>query len=562
MRNARLLPALLAALALVGCASRPAERPTTEANKGDEGFDLGQHVLIVDSRGRTEHLANQLLPPSSCPGPLPPASEGLVEQKCGELPPAERLFVRFVREFMSRPDERGLLLYFNGGLNTPQDVIDRSVEQGPRMRDAGYYPLFMAWPTGPTTSYFEQVYQTNNGRYSEERQPLTGSLRFASSLLVGIARAPADWVYNVRRFNDTIGHTTCEFVVADPMLPSVAPAGDAAGCIEPKQASFRAVPDNPGGQVVVSDFVNSGPQDPRRAAELVATTAPRVLLVPLADGFGEAAWKNMKRRTERTIHAEFELEGRDPYWEALRQRYPRGTGGFAQFMALLESCTRGIPADGGPPCPEGVSAEARAKLCHAKLTIIGHSMGAIVVNQLVQAFPDLNYESIVYLSGAATVRDTKAALEPVLRQHGGRTTFYNLMLHPLNEALETHFAGSIPSGSLLVWIDEMLEHPDTRLDRTVGQWSNMQGGRHAFAPDVRARVRLKIFDLAPHEHMLRKAPDDNAPNDDRLVVREHGGYNFKGVPFWDKAFWTTEEGCVVRKGQDHCVDAAPAGQKG
>ena len=193
----------------------------------------------------------------------------------------------------------------------------------------------------------------------------------------------------------------------------------------------------------------------------------------------------MKRRTERTIHAEFELQGRDPYWEALRQRYPRGTGGFAQFMALLESCTRGIPADGGPPCPKGVSAEARAKLRHAKLTIIGHSMGAIVVNQLVQAFPDLNYESIVYLSGAATVRDTKAALEPVLRQHGGRTTFYNLMLHPLNEALETHFAGSIPSGSLLVWVDEMLEHPDTRLDRTVGQWSNMQGGRHAFAPDVR-----------------------------------------------------------------------------
>ena len=61
-------------------------------------------------------------------------------------------------------------------------------------------------------------------------------------------------------------------------------------------------------------------------------------------------------------------------------------------------------------------------------------MGAIVVNQLVQAFPDLNYESIVYLSGAATVRDTKAALEPVLRQHGGRTTFYNLMLHPAAEA--------------------------------------------------------------------------------------------------------------------------------
>src|SRR5690348_8820272 len=76
----------------------------------------------------------------------------------------------------SRAAEAGFL---QRAVNTPQDVIDRSVEQGPRMRDAGYYPLFMAWPTGPTSSYFEQVYQTNNGRYTEERQPLPGSLRFA-----------------------------------------------------------------------------------------------------------------------------------------------------------------------------------------------------------------------------------------------------------------------------------------------------------------------------------------------------------------------------------------------
>ena len=114
------------------------------------------------------------------------------------------------------------------------------------------------------------------------------------------------------------------------------------------------------------------------------------------------------------------------------------------------------------------------------------------------------------------------------------------MLHPLNEALETHFAGSIPSGSLLVWIDEMLEHPDTRLDRTVGQWSNMQGGRHAFAPDVRARVRLKVFDLAPHEHMFRDRPTSAERRPP--LVREHGG-STPGVPFWDKAFWTTEVGC-------------------
>jgi hypothetical protein len=89
MRNVRLLPALLAALALVGCASRPAERPTTKASEGSKGFDLGQHVLIVDSRGRTEYLANQLLPPSSCPGPCRPRARASSSRSAAScLPPS------------------------------------------------------------------------------------------------------------------------------------------------------------------------------------------------------------------------------------------------------------------------------------------------------------------------------------------------------------------------------------------------------------------------------------------------------------------------------------------
>ena len=95
---------------------------------------------------------------------------------------------------------------------------------------------------------------------------------------------------------------------------------------------------------------------------------------------------------------------------------PARGGGYAQFLALLNACARDAPADATPPCPPEVDADARQKLKLAPLTLVGHSMGAIVINELVQAFPDLNYRDIVFLAGAATIGHTKASLEPVLRE--------------------------------------------------------------------------------------------------------------------------------------------------
>ena len=117
----------------------------------------------------------------------------------------------------------------------------------------------------------------------------------------------------------------------------------------------------------------------------------------------------------------------------------------------------------------------------------------------------------------------------------------------MNDAREMHVAGAVPSGSLLVWIDEMLEHPDTLLDRTVGQWSNMRGGRRHFSAEARQWMQLKVLDRAWHDTPLRAPPDPAGPADDRLVVRDHGGFNDVGVPFWERSFWSTESGlpCAI-----------------
>ena len=78
-----------------------------------------------------------------------------------------------------------------------------------------------------------------------------------------------------------------------------------------------------------------------------------------------------------------------------------------------------VGADG---CPLSDLREPdREILRNARIVMIGHSMGMIVVNELLQLFPDLPYESLVYMAGAASVRDTSRAVAPVLEGNRGCT---------------------------------------------------------------------------------------------------------------------------------------------
>lgn len=532
---------VLSSALLCSCADATATR------SGDQPSpQLLSSLVVVDSLGRIDYRRNGLKKPDGCEGheDVPDASEGIVETAChqGE-PPAEAVFARFADAFAERPHPNGIMLYFNGGMNTPEDVIAQAGRQRQAIEDDGYFPVFMVWPTAPVGSYFEQIYRTTNGIYSD---PLvaTGTGRLGTDMLIGAARAPSDWMFNAQRFYRTIVERSCDYLVYDPaLLVAKGGAPQSAECIERGMVGTGAMNYQPksfrvrdGGtstaskQVIFSDSVNEGPDGWGDAVKLTLTAAPRVALMPFADGLGEQAWKNMKRRSERSVRAEYELAGEGQAWDELRERYPHGLGGFAEFLALLEACSKPKGKATVPPCPPQIGQPARDILSDTppKITLIGHSMGAIVVNLLVEAFPNLNYRDIAFLSGAATINQTKTALDPLLSRHATEVHFYNLMLHPMSEAREMHYAGAIPTGSLLVWIDDMLEHPDTLLDRTVGQWANMRGGRRHFSAEARCRMQLKIFDWAPRTY---------PPN-----VTDHGGFNDDGVPYWRRSFWSSETG--------------------
>ena len=109
----------------------------------------------------------------------------------------------------------------------------------------------------------------------------------------------------------------------------------------------------------------------------------------------------------------------------------------------------------------------------------------------------------------------------------GRTKFYNLMLHPMNDAREPTAEGFLLSGSLLVYVDEFLETPKTLPDRTVGQWLNIKMTRHLFSVQARKWMLFHVFDREAKPIM-----DEFDWNPTR-----HGEFNDPNMPFWREDFW-------------------------
>jgi pimeloyl-ACP methyl ester carboxylesterase len=168
------------------------------------------------------------------------------------------------------------------------------------------------------------------------------------------------------------------------------------------------------------------------------------------------------------------------------------------------------------------------------ITLIGHSMGVIVVNQILRNFPDLPYRNIVFMGGAASVRDTLIALGQVTRDEprpGPR--FYNLSLHQLAEANEVSYFGAVSKGSLLEWVDRMYTTPATFADRTVGKWLNAVMAYGDFLPlEERLQMSFKRFGLSCAEPLKHGEFDE---------YERRPGCAEPRTPYWHPAFWVVSE---------------------
>jgi len=208
------------------------------------------------------------------------------------------------------------------------------------------------------------------------------------------------------------------------------------------------------------------------------------------------------------------------------------TGALEVFREELEKVVGVHHAEGGAATQPDESSY--------DVTLIGHSMGTMVLNEWLRR--DLLeskhsfYANIIYMAAACSVRDFGRAVVPYLLQHP-QSQFYNLMLHPLADLRERSRGYDLPPrGSLLVWLDSFLTDPQTPLDRTLGRWDNIISATELIPQSVRGQVTLKAFALAPYND---PTPPSGQPD---YGPQEHG--QFRGRPYWCKAFWASDEPVV------------------
>jgi hypothetical protein len=411
-----------------------------------------------------------------------------------------------------------VLIFIHGGLNTQMDSVERLV-QDPRtgeicneddsslkkdqspcqnrvemIKEAGYFPLFINWRSSLINSYTESLFTLRQG----ESKPAWGAITFPFVLAYDVGKSLLRWpvVTGSLIFNDSktipfssyaqkYPATVAKEVLCRrykyPYLNSKGIKWTEENCIDENNGlKFSEAPwvcpfnlEGVKGNNTPNKDINKNAdtfdfyvdEDKRKCLELtsnfgayILTFPSKVLVTPVVDAFGSSSWDVMLRHTDMLFHSEDELTESNMTNKAAKMGQLVDLpmhGGLAMFLQKLAKM---IEAD---------------KANQWEITLVGHSMGTIVANQLVRDFGEkLPITKVVYLAAAATVFDYEVSIFPWLAKTKDHH-MYHFQLHPRAEEGEK-MAFDIPArGSLLVWIDNFLSKPLSPMARTVGRYDNL-----------------------------------------------------------------------------------------
>jgi hypothetical protein len=501
---------------LAGCATLK-DVPTTHivmvngrGNPLDPTGNIGcreKPDFCQDPRGESRHLwilpveyrqMDRRSPESNAP--RPDFSPGSYEAYLNAL------FEDLARNAPVKNNKKQILIFAHGGLNTQVGTVERALDFMQGIPKEDYYPIFINWQSSLFSSYFDHLVNIRQGEswdgWGLLTTPVFVPVYFAADVARAIARAPIVWYFLAQNWVKSAGDTEA--------------IEEAETIATELEREYRA---NPSGNALK---MAHDPADDRAIwdAALAHTTAALTIPTKLIgsmfiDAFGKSAWDIMLRRTHLLYHTEREFfESQKVAVDEGKPETPtshiRPDGALSVFMRRLQQ-TIDEPAHGGRDTWE--------------ITLVGHSMGTIVLNQLIREFglktvatPDgksstagvaLPFNRIVYMAGATTVRNYQDSVFPYLRENQDARV-YHLVLHPRAEVRERFDPGIPyldlpPRGSLLVWVDDFLSTPETPLDRTVGRYENLVSAVHNTPDELRGRVHIKAFGAgrdvrAPQKH--------------------------------------------------------------
>lgn len=354
-----------------------------------------------------------------------------------------------------------VMLNFHGALNTRTGALATANDLY-RCIGLSMYPIFINWDASIFGAYADHLFRIRQGRRNEWLGWPTSPVYLGNDVALGAARAPVTWGYQLKNrwvadvpwtsvFQNNAEQVHRVISKIDQSLP---PDTDPTAS---REVVHISAPDE-------TDRRKVSLKTPFRLVAGIAKLPVQMAISPLLASAGTAAWSNYVRRSSAAIRQPHEFDVREANdhvhgWEP--------TGALGALMLKLGQEFR----------PGELS-----------FSLVAHSTGAIIVNRLIETFPDFDYRNIVYLAAATSVDDFASVVIPYLLRNPD-SRFFSVSLDPYREAREESLF-VLPSGSLLEWLDSYFTKPASDMGRIMGKWENLMATQHIIPESIRGRVYL------------------------------------------------------------------------
>lgn len=404
------------------------------------------------------------------------------------------------KNIQNQTDKKKILIFVHGGLNTFNSALNRAIDLYPKILKDGYYPIFIIWDSSLPSSYLDHLLWIRQGRVYRCWGPITFPFYLFADFGRGVTRAPIVIFHQL----STDSYSTFPY-----FFPSYKNEKVLYEELEKRYKNGRKQQ-----EITISRGGDNRGYINRGVRHLLywITFQPKLTISPFIDALGKSAWENMLRRTQTLFRKPSEFDIRDNRNNVNNALDTPPTGAVSLFMESLCGLVKNN-AD-------------------YEITLIGHSMGTIVLNEIIRNYDIPHYRNIVYMAAACTIGDFEKSVIPYLIKHPD-SKFYNLCLNPIAEVREINpeYLDIPPRGSLLEWIDNFLASPETTMDRTLGKWDNIIQSTHIIPKDIRGQIDIKAFIAGPDN---RKEYREGNP-------QKHADFTKKGMEFWKETFWKPKE---------------------
>lgn len=473
------------------------------------------HVLMFDTDGQAADPTGNHACASGVRGSAS-ETKGSVEDWCngkqwslrGQPWLSDELFERQredilagLRSYAEAGNQRRLLIFIHGGLNARGSSLERAerlvglIEQ--ENGAAGAYPLFVNWRSSLRSSYRDHLFLVRQGKRYGPKAAVAAPFIFFGDIARGILHIPLALGNEIK--NALRGCNRC--ALNEHVLG----------------VEHELVEENHGGggiQLQPGELCTTPASTTARTLSLVATTPTvKLLTAPTIDTIGASAWSIMRRRTRLLLVTEDEFRKQEMIPSIAGTFEPQGH--LSIFLRELSDFLKAAEEDGEP----------------WTVDLVGHSMGTIVINEIIREHGDhLQVSNIVYMAAACSLEDYHHTIIPYLETHEAARMFH-LTLHPKADIRERNFWDLPPRGSLLVWLDDFLTKSETPFERRAGRYDNLLRIVHLTPPAVADQISIRAFGLGK---CLSEQP------------QKHGDFGER-LRFWDPNCWSADhsadEGC-------------------